>query len=455
MLKAEPELCVAGNSNAKELNDLLADKESALSRIGWFPNYYLDYRSRRTVDSQVVLGRVAAVLFAAGDSRIAAYLPYDDQAKLPRQPRILGEKSRHSGDLGVRRVLDLVRKLDPQDPRYEAMRRLMVRWAGKQGNVKSLVMRFDTAIAHSLDGALHSLALQILRHRKQITEQDSSLSAQLAVPRALLILAKFAKKEDTPLIAPLLERSSPYSGGNFAPQDRDAALGLIVQLSGQRPDDYALQKCEATLGFPGLRITYYGFGTFEKQNDARGRGYDQALRYDHQAIERRNQGFALCVKNYKELGLDQPPSYQPLPLPPAPPFLFLPSGIARLKSVVRKTSPDGKTSLEMHDATARLVDVATGNAFGSVLLAAKEEFSQPPFTCWSFSPKGNLLATGAGFRDWRGDGNGASLGSVQIWDLTTGRLLTERKTGRVNSVAFGEDGKTVVFEAEGREINGP
>ena len=123
----------------------------------------------------------------------------------------------------------------------------MTRWAGKKGNVESLVMRLEAAIQYGLEGAMRSLALQVLQHRKQIFEGDRSMAAQLAVPRVLIVLAKFGKKEDIPFIVQLLERPSPSSSDTFAPQDRDTALGLIVQLSGHRPEDYALRKCEGVL----------------------------------------------------------------------------------------------------------------------------------------------------------------------------------------------------------------
>ncbi len=87
----------------------------------------------------------------------------------------------------------------------------MTRWAGKKGNVESLVMRLEAAIQYGLEGAMRSLALQVLQHRKQIFEGDRSMAAQLAVPRVLIVLAKFGKKEDIPLIAQLLERPSPSS----------------------------------------------------------------------------------------------------------------------------------------------------------------------------------------------------------------------------------------------------
>ena len=104
------------SNDAKELNDLLAKEEKGgLYLIGWLPDYYFSYQTRRKVDSQVVLGRVAAVLFAAGDPRVVVCLSDQRHVKSSGQSRIWARRDDHSGDLGVEHVLRLARKLKPDD----------------------------------------------------------------------------------------------------------------------------------------------------------------------------------------------------------------------------------------------------------------------------------------------------------------------------------------------------
>ena len=109
--------------------------------------------------------------------------------------------------------------------------------------------------------------------------------------------------------------------------------------------------------------------------------------YVFDTVDERNQAFELAVKNFKELGLTEPPSFTP----EAPPrFLYVRGDIDRSS----KTSPDGKTRLELHGNSARLIDVATGRQIGKDLDAGQWNEGQDrqfKFTCCSFSPDGKVI----------------------------------------------------------------
>ncbi len=162
-----------------------------------------------------------------------------------------------------------------------------------------------------------------------------------------------------------------------------------------------------------------------------------------------------CIKDYKELGLDRPPSYEPLKPPAAPLFLFVRREQAQVKSVTLKITSDGKVGLRVKGETASVVNAATGSRIANDLDAGVTTGLRPRFTCWSFSPDGKKVTTGSGLFLRSGDGNGTNVGRVQVWDSATGGLLATYETGSVRGVAFSEDGKTVIYDAVPREIESP
>jgi WD40 repeat protein len=137
---------------------------------------------------------------------------------------------------------------------------------------------------------------------------------------------------------------------------------------------------------------------------------------------------------------------------------FLSKGVAEVPYLSpAKQSPDGKISLEVHKNIASLVDVATNKPIGKELDVGKDKglMEDLPITCWSFSPDGKQIVLGAGFHAKVPDGNYNSVGKICVWDIATGKLLAEKVTGNIHSVCFSEDGKSIVIDAEVREIDGP
>ncbi len=100
-------------------------------------------------------------------------------------------------------------------------------------------------------------------------------------------------------------------------------------------------------------------------------------------------------------------------------------------------SPDGKTLVETHqiDWQIRQWDVATGKELPQLERVAG-------CCSFAFSPDGKTLASGN------------CMGSVDLWDLTTGKHTVKLKTPKewVRAVAFTPDGKTLVATASNQII---
>jgi len=110
--------------------------------------------------------------------------------------------------------------------------------------------------------------------------------------------------------------------------------------------------------------------------------------------------------------------------------------------------------------TARVYDANKGTPVGDELShqGAEPSWVTMKVTCWAFSPDGKLVATGAGFKE-RGDDAPNNFGDVRVWEIASGELVEswpeDGAIGSVRSVAFLQDGKSVVFEAEPYDIDGP
>ena len=329
------------------------------------------------------LGDVAAVLFVAARPDVTPFF-HDD-------PKIF-----HAVDTALRygpsvreRLLPLLMRGTafpawvPPIPAWNVVKTLASRWVLQEGDPKWTVIRLNMAERFGLEEAKASLTLQWLRRPCTVPAGHADVSPLSAI----LTVRKLGKKEYSPLLAKYLEWnyalgypwSCPGKPGVdpqllhvTVPQLRDLALSVIVEVSGKTPEKYGFLECR-----PGTKFdpTVYLFPT----------------------IEQRNQGFALAIKNYKELGLERPPKYTP----EAPPRFFYVAwtSITSSRGVASRrhrgnppgslTSPDGKTRLDLQGNTARLVDVASGEPIGKELDAGMwnegrdREFT---FTCGASAP---------------------------------------------------------------------
>jgi WD40 repeat protein len=171
------------------------------------------------------------------------------------------------------------------------------------------------------------------------------------------------------------------------------------------------------------------------------------------SVDQQNQTLAQCIKSIETLSPGKP---QHLTANKSPRFAFASAKTANIKAAdPRHSSPDGKVRLELHGNTAQLVEAATAKSIGAKLNAGTmwTERHLFTFTCWSFSPDGKFVATGSEFVE--GSRDITDVGRVQVWDAATGKLLAQSHQGGVTSVAFSPDGKTVVFNARPRQIDGP
>jgi Tol biopolymer transport system component len=291
---------------------------------------------------------------------------------------------------------------------------------------KWLTLHFMMARERGLKETANALALQAIRHSSSL--QTDQFGVLISPQHVIVAARRAATKDDRKYFLPYLEqlhlveryaqrplRAEANSPGNHAsPQIRDLALGVLVQLSGKNPEDYGLVECE----WPQDGTTVYLFLT----------------------VERRNQGFAKCIKEYKELGLERPPAY----VPEKPPLFDYVEGAP---PAGLPTSPGGKTRLLLNGSKAQLIDVATGKQIG------KELNGRQTFNCHSFSPDGKYVATGSGYVWHNRDDplDDVNHGFIDVWDAATGDRvegMTGRRAGSVQAVGFSPDGKTIYYRAQ-------
>ncbi len=392
--EAEPELCSAIGGNAKTLNDLFIKRRRAL--VQPLPEIVL---AIRTVGPQIGPGELGAMLFIAARRDIVMDDAADAEIKklLTQNEKALGlvVPSEHAPP---REIRDLLRLWATQ-------------WVSRDADPTGIRTRWEAARELKLVDAYGQLALQILRHPEGAHRRGSDFLGELADEFAIVMVGKLGERQNVPLLARFLSNGRRLYCGPEDSQLRDLALGMIVHLNGGRPQDFSMQPYDGT---PIL--------------------LEHTRVYVFTSIEKRNTGFAQCVKQFKELGLDVPPTFSPGRVPL---FAFRSVTPAIAKGLTPlHTTADGKVTLELHGNSALLIDVATGKQIGKELRAGtwQTPAQQFTFSCWSFSPDGKSVVTGSGFYlASKGGDSPENLGHVEVWDAASGALI---ETGTRRAGAF-------------------
>src|SRR5206468_23668 len=99
-------------------------------------------------------------------------------------------------------------------------------------------------------------------------------------------------------------------------------------------------------------------------------------------------------------------------------------------------SPDGRLLASGGGGAAKLWDFALGKAH--TIIKAESDLD---VYCVAFSPDGRTLAIGMGGIDFDG-----SFGEVRLWDMSLSRVraIFKGEIGKVRSLAFASDGRTLV-----------
>jgi hypothetical protein len=279
MLAAEPELCAGIGGDPKRLAELLAQRLGALD----------DSDKIRRGRYKAGLGDLAAVFFVAARPDVAPFFN-DDPGLFRAVDRIL----RYGSSPKCLRM-----DWSHPDPEGSIVKQLVNRWVMQEGQPTSITIRLELADRFGLKNVMDSLALRLVRHSQgqQISgSNETERWADFAVQTA----RRAGKKEDCRFLANYLERANtldyrfrpqlrwpgvdPQLLHIVEPQLRDLALGVIVDLNGEKPEEYGFLEYQPTHGAPV---------------------------YLFQTAEQRNHGFALCIKNYRKLGLENPPKYTP------------------------------------------------------------------------------------------------------------------------------------------------
>jgi hypothetical protein len=430
MLRAEPELCAAVGGDSKRLVEEFIKQVDALQ-------YMVHHRTNvviegnTIVDYGVTLPQMTAIILVAARSDVTSHVNRDWTIhELVGHPPIIHWRPFNRDEW------------QSPDSRRKVIKLLMTRWVVREAgphtpNARmSTLARFLAAQMFLLEDAKTPLALEILRHPKDFRGSGNPFISA-AIKQAFATIVAVGDKDNRRLLEPFLKEtwevrdciSMNGVNGSAAvvdtpPQARDLALGSIVQLSGVRPEDYSLKHFEVFGTYHGETVPVCLF----------------SLPRD------RNRGFDKCIKNYRELGLREPPPF-------TPGFTFVRSSAARPGI---RTSPDGKVRLELRGSTARLIDVASGQPIGKEIDAGTGTYPHEKFafTCCAFSADGKYVVTGSGYvKKFRPeeDTRDTNIGQVEVWEATTGELVERyrKRFGAVLSVKFSsEDGRTILFDAE-------
>lgn len=319
------------------------------------------------------------------------------------------------------------------DARLSAAKKLLTQWAIREADPKlgrawaSIGARLMVTRYFCLEEAKTPLALEILRSPERVGHEASEF--------ACLHATKLGAKENRQLLEHLLDQTTEVFfmekyQVNTPTQVRDLALAAIVQLSGEKPEDYGFTQMQAKATIFREAMPVY---LFSSPRD-------------------RDRAFERYAKNYKELGLRTPPRF-------SREFTFSRYPGSILANV--HTTPNGKVRLDAHGNTARLIEVATGKPIGKEISAQKPgESPQFTFACWSFSADGKHVVTGSRyyFAARSVDEKATNVGRIEVWDAATGELVQRyhKPVGSVLGVRFSDDDSmTVLFIAEKHSMESP
>ena len=406
MLKAEPKLCAAIGGDAKRLAGLLTKRATKLT-----DDRTAVREGKRIVGFRTGFGNIAAVVLAAERHDVAPLLNEKVVFDLVQSAFIM-----HTVPSLERQYLEWKSRDQQSRPRNEHHEAIAEPLGHSRREIRSgYAFTYDRRTIQPCRRRTSHCCCDCFANPNQPCRPATGCSNTPFSPWASWAEGYTAPCWQIPEQAVVLDyRFQPPCRRGIdpqlvhltQPQLRDLALGVIVELSGQRPEKY---------GFIGAPFRH-------RRQPAAGLPLPDARGAD--------QAFALAIKNYRQLGLEKPPKYTP-EMPPR--FLFV-MGTNRGDLRPSLTSPDGKWRLELHGNKARVVDVATGKPIGKELDAGTcggpgADFT---FTCGSFSPDGKYVVTGSRFVEKfpkEADTVNTNVGKVEVWDAATGAGWRSRPAG--------------------------
>ena len=415
MLKAEPALCDAIGGDADQLQRLFEERVNALKKL-CSQRPVRPAQGGEAENTTVTWPQITALALVAARPEVTEQVCRDAEIRdLVASPSIMARENR------VWPAKEWLEKWSSPDGWHNAVKRIMTHWAVRPApntdkyGVSNFV-RFDVAYWLSLEEAKPVLMMEVLH------------SGRGAILPACFMAITLERKDCRPLLESFLSNTAESEWIHWVPfhtlpQVRDVAMSTIVQLSGEKPEDYGFAKSPARYPYFPVPAEVYHF----------------------RSAKQRQEAFQRCAENYRALGLQAPPRWTP------PGFDFVsstglrherPGQPAQDAQQILTTSPDGRMRLELNGEVVSIIEVATGKQLVQVRTTWRA-------ACGSFSPDGKYVVTGSGFYRENDGEKPDNVGEIKVWDAATGKCVEEyRKTlGTVRSVGFNPDGTKVLFEA--------